>query len=81
MKFVEMIPYLSEGDSARRPHWKPNEYIWTNGKFLVHSTPYFKHDKPLTEDDSEWTELFTHYTYVCEMKDLIADDWEVVNAN
>jgi hypothetical protein len=69
MNYYEMAISVKEGMKARRPTWKPEEKVWSNGKFLIHNTPYF--GEPFNSD-------IQGYPYVCEQEDVEAEDWELV---
>ena len=71
MNFNTMVEKTREGKHARRHAWKEGEKLWSDGKILIHNTPYF--GEPLNQ-------AIQGYSYVCEQVDVVADDWELVSA-
>lgn len=69
MNYYEMALAVKEGMKARRPTWKPEEKVWSNGKILIHNTPYF---------EESFNKDIDGYPYVCEQEDVEAEDWELV---
>jgi hypothetical protein len=69
MNYYEMAIAVIQGNQARRPMWKPEEKLWSNGKILIHNTSYF---------GEEFNEEIQGYPYVSEQEDVIAQDWELV---
>ncbi len=68
MNYAEMCEAVREGKRATRPTWGSGEYVFSNGKILIHNTPYF--GEPFNQE-------IQGYTYVCEQVDVNATDWLV----
>lgn len=66
MNYSEMVATVKEGKRARRPTWKDDEFLWSDGKILIHNTPYF--GEPFNQG-------IQGYIYVCEQVDVFATDW------
>lgn len=71
MNYSEMAEAVREGAHARRSVWKAPEKLWSDGKILIHNTPYF--GEPFNQG-------IQGYAYVCEQVDVVATDWELVSA-
>jgi hypothetical protein len=69
MNYYAMAQAVKTGCHARRPNWKPEEKVWSNGKILIHNTPYF---------GEPFNQSIQGYPYVCEQEDVEAYDWELV---
>lgn len=69
MNYYDMALAVKAGCEARRQTWKPEEKVWSNGKILLHTTPYFA---------SEYNEESLGYPYVTESEDITAHDWELI---
>lgn len=67
MKYDEMVEAVREGKRATRPTWKEGEFVFSNGKVLIHTTPYWSNEK-INQD-------LGGYPYVCEHVDVVATDW------
>lgn len=68
MNYSQMTEAVREGAQARRPTWKPNEKVWSDGKILIHNTPYF---------GEPFNQAIQGYAYVVEQVDVFAEDWEL----
>jgi hypothetical protein len=66
MQYTEMVEHIKKGGCARRLSWKASEFLWSNGKILIHNTPYF---------GESFNQMINGYVYVCECEDTIATDW------
>lgn len=71
MNYQEMTEKVREGAHARRATWKADEKLWSDGKILIHNTPYF--GEPFNQG-------IQGYPYVCEQVDVFATDWELCAA-
>lgn len=71
MNYSQMTEAVREGAHARRNTWKQGEKLWSDGKILIHNTPYF--GEPFNQG-------IQGYVYVCEQVDVFATDWELVGA-
>lgn len=69
MNYYEATAQTKEGKRVRRPTWQVNEYMWSNGKVLIHTTPYWTNEKINQE--------LNGYPYVCEQVDVVASDWTI----
>ena len=69
MNYYDMVAAVKEGAHARRPTWKPSEQLWSDGKILIHNTPYF---------GEPFNQAIQGYVYVCEQVDVVANDWELL---
>lgn len=70
MKYDQMVALTREGAKCTRPTWKPGEYVWSDGKILIHTTSYF---------GEPFNQAIRGYTYVCEQVDVVAEDWQLVS--
>ena len=68
MNYTEMAEAVREGAHARRITWKMGEKLWSDGKILIHNTPYF---------GESFNQAIQGYPYVCEQVDVYATDWEL----
>lgn len=68
MNYTEMTEKVREGAHARRGTWKPGERLWSDGKILIHNTPYA---------NEPFNQFIQGYVYVCEQVDVFATDWEL----
>jgi hypothetical protein len=72
MNYTQAVEKAREGKRLRRTSWEESQYMWSNGKILIHNTPY-------------WTNEYINqelqgYPYVCEQVDVVANDWETCAA-
>lgn len=70
MNYTQMCEAVREGKRCMRPTWKQGEYVFSNGKVLVHTTPYWTNERLNQE--------LNGYPYVCEQVDVVATDWLMV---
>lgn len=70
MDYSQMCEAVREGKRCTRPTWNKGEYVFSNGKVLIHTTPYWTNEK-LNQD-------LNGYPYVCEQVDVVACDWAFV---
>jgi len=70
MNYIEMATAIEKGNFARRASWKEGEKLWSDGKIMIHNTPYFN-------KESEYNPSINGYVYVCEKEDVFANDWEL----
>jgi hypothetical protein len=68
MNYSQMAEIVREGKHARRSTWKEGEKVWSDGKILIHNTPYF---------GEPFNQAIQGYPYVCEQVDVFATDWEL----
>jgi len=69
MNYYEATAQTKDGRRVRRPTWAPNEHMWSDGKVLIHTTPYWTNEKV--------NHALNGYPYVCEQVDVVASDWVV----
>lgn len=67
MNYYEATAQAKEGKKVRRPTWQHNEHMWSDGKVLIHTTPYWTNEKI--------NQTLNGYPYVCEQVDVVATDW------
>lgn len=72
MDYAKAAELAREGKRLRRKVWEESEFMWSNGKILIHNTPYWTNEK-INQD-------LQGYPYVCEQVDVVANDWEVCAA-
>jgi len=70
MNFATMSELARAGKKLRRPSWGQNEYVRSDGKILIHTTPYF---------GESFNQGIQGYVYVCEEVDVVAEDWVLVD--
>lgn len=70
MNYSQMCEAVREGKRCSRPTWKQGEYVFSNGKVLIHTTPYWTNEYLNQE--------LNGYPYVCEQVDVVASDWFLV---
>lgn len=68
MDYFQMVQAIREGGKARRPTWNKDEWLWSDGKILIHTTPYWTNE--------EKNKQIQGFPYVCEQVDVTARDWE-----
>lgn len=69
MNYTKAVEAAREGKRLRREAWNKDQYMWSNGKILIHNTPYWTNEKINQEIQG--------YPYVCEQVDVVATDWEL----
>jgi hypothetical protein len=69
MDYYEMCEAVREGKRCTRPTWKDGEYVFSNGKVLIHNTPYWTNEMVNQE--------LKGYPYVVEQVDVVAHDWRI----
>ena len=67
MNYYEATAQAKEGKRVRRPTWGDKEHMWSNGKVLIHTTPYWTNE--------QLNQSLNGYPYVCEQVDVVASDW------
>ena len=68
MNFDTMVEKAREGKHLRRKSWPESMRLWSDGKILIHNTPYF---------GEPFNQAIQGYVYVTEQVDVVADDWEI----
>jgi hypothetical protein len=69
MNYSEMCEAVREGKRCTRPTWRDGEWVFSNGKILIHTTPYWTGENLNQE--------LNGYPYVVEQVDVVATDWRV----
>lgn len=69
MNYSEAVKAVLGGKRVRRPTWEDSQYMFSNGKILIHNTPYWENEKPIA--------ALKGYPYICEHEDALASDWAV----
>jgi hypothetical protein len=69
MDYYSMVEAVREGKRCTRPTWKDGEYVFSNGKVLIHNTPYWTNEKINQE--------LRGFPYVVEQVDVVATDWRI----
>lgn len=67
MNYYEATAQTKDGKRVRRPTWAAKEHMWSNGKVLIHTTPYWTNE--------QLNQSLNGYPYVCEQVDVVASDW------
>ena len=71
MDYATMIEgIMKAGKKATRTAWKKGEHLWSDGNILIHNTPYWENEAQ--------NQKINGYPYVCECKDVLANDWQFV---
>lgn len=71
MNYNQAVEAAREGKRLRRQTWENSQYMWSNGKVLIHNTPYWTNES-INQD-------LQGFPYVCEQVDVVANDWEVMS--
>ena len=69
MNYSDMCEAVREGKRCTRPTWGEGQYVFSNGKVLIHTTPYWTNEKINQE--------LNGYPYVVEQVDVVATDWRI----
>jgi|ERR1700754_1844923 len=72
MDYTKAVELAREGKRLRRKIWEEAQFMWSNGKILIHNTPYWTNENINQE--------LQGYPYVCEQVDVVANDWEICAA-
>ena len=70
MDYFEAVSHAKKGFHVRRNAWKEDEFMTSYSP-----EPYLVHNRPYPAQDCEIANSNGRFVYVCEVRDVEAQDW------